>query len=135
MLADSLLPPIHEAIAEASIRLSSVAVTVAGAFAEHLISRFDLPQYLALLRAARASGAEPDAAFESVYHRPLAIADRDWRRQLEARAPGQAGVCHRNAAPIAPVANPVLAVRSGDRRLRPGRDRLLAGAAAHASGS
>ena len=86
LLADGVLPPIQESIAEAGLRLSSSVVTVASAFAEHLVDRFGLPRYVSLLRAVREPETEADAAFSHVYHRPLAVVDRDWRRHLEARS-------------------------------------------------
>src|SRR6185369_11559038 len=84
LLADALLPPMQELISDADIRMSSVVVTAASAFAEHLISRFGLPRYVALLWAAREPGLGVEDSFTRAYHRPLAVIDRDWRRHLEA---------------------------------------------------
>jgi len=88
LVADGMLPPIQELVAEAEARLSPVVVTAASAFAQHLVGRYGLPRYLSLLRAARPDVA-PDLAFARVYHRPLSVSDRDWRRDLEAAARAQ----------------------------------------------
>jgi subfamily B ATP-binding cassette protein MsbA len=84
LLVDGLLPPMQELISDADVRMSSVVVTAASAFTEHLVSRFGLPRYIALLQAAGDPDLGVEASFARVYHRPLAVVDRDWRRQLEA---------------------------------------------------
>ncbi|MGE3268654.1 MAG: ATP-binding cassette domain-containing protein [Chloroflexota bacterium] len=84
LLGDGVLPPLHELAAEAEIRISSQVQTAAVAFASDLIDRYGLPTYRALLKAARAKDSTPDAAFAHAYHRQLSIADRNWRRRLEA---------------------------------------------------
>ena len=89
LVSDGTMPPLQELIAEAEARISSVVVTAATAFAEHLIGRFGLSRYLSLLQTVRQSDSGPDAAFGHVYHRPLSVADRDWRRGLEAAARAQ----------------------------------------------
>jgi ABC-type multidrug transport system fused ATPase/permease subunit len=88
LVADGMLPPIQELVAEAEARLSPVVVSAASAFAEHLVGRFGLHRYLSLLRAARGD-IPPDLAFARAYHRPLSVSDRDWRRSLEAAARAQ----------------------------------------------
>jgi subfamily B ATP-binding cassette protein MsbA len=89
LLADGMLPPVHEMIADSEAHISSTVVTAASAFAEHLIDRFGLPRYRSLLRAARQSSSRPYTDFENAYGRSISIADRDWRRRLEAAARGQ----------------------------------------------
>ena len=66
--------------------MSSMVVTTASGFAEHLIRRFGLSRYRSLLRLAREGSAGTEVAFTQAYHRPLSVIDRDWRRYLEASA-------------------------------------------------
>jgi ABC-type multidrug transport system fused ATPase/permease subunit len=88
LVADGMLPPIQELMAEAEARLSPVVETAASAFATHLIGRSGLPRYLSLLRVVRRD-VPPDLAFARAYHHPLSVSDRDWRRGLEAAARAQ----------------------------------------------
>ena len=86
LLADGLLPPLEELLAETGERVSALAGTVAGAFAEYVIERYGIARYRQLLVAARDGATD---AFDRVYRWPLAVVDRDWRRSLEAA--GRAG--------------------------------------------
>jgi ABC-type multidrug transport system fused ATPase/permease subunit len=81
LLHEGALPPIMELIAESEDRVSAVDSTAACAFARYLIERYGLERYQRLLRAAR---TDPGQAFGTVYSTTLALADRDWRRHLEA---------------------------------------------------
>ena len=83
LLHDGALPPLAELVAESAGRVSALSSTAAAAFAGYVIDRYGLPRYHRLLHEAR-TGAS--GAFDVVYPVPLAIADRDWRRHLEATA-------------------------------------------------
>ena len=83
LLHDGALPPLSELVAESAGRVSAISSTAATAFASYLIDRYGLPRYHRLLHEARTGD---QGAFDSVYPVPLAIADRDWRRHLEATA-------------------------------------------------
>jgi ABC-type multidrug transport system fused ATPase/permease subunit len=89
LVVDGLLPPVQELVATAELRISSFVTTTATSFADYLIARYGRASYLALIKTAHQDAAEPDAAFSRVYHRPLAVVDRDWRRKLEASARAQ----------------------------------------------
>ena len=89
LLADGMLPPVQELAAEAEARISPVVEAAASGFAAYLIGRSGLPRYLSLLRSARGDHGGPDVPFGQVYHRPLSVADRDWRRGLEVAARAQ----------------------------------------------
>lgn len=103
LLHDGVLPPLSELVAEAGERLAAVGSTAATAFAEYLVERHGLPRYQQLLRAARAGHADP---FAEVYRQPLAVADRDWRRHLEATGEAHAPSLWVTLGRLLPVARP-----------------------------
>jgi subfamily B ATP-binding cassette protein MsbA len=80
LLDDGLLPPIDELIEELAQRGSPRALHAAASFADYVVTRFGVKRYLQLLRAANSAEAH---SFGQVYHLPLAVVDRDWRRLLE----------------------------------------------------
>ena len=83
LLHDGALPPLAELVAESAGRVSALTSMAATAFAGYVIERYGLPRYQRLLHAARTGENDP---FDAVYPVTLAIADRDWRRHLEATA-------------------------------------------------
>jgi ABC-type multidrug transport system fused ATPase/permease subunit len=81
LLRDRALPPIAELVAGSATHLSGLASMVADVFGAYLIERFGLQRYQQLVAATHAAGAD---RFDEVYPVSLTIAERDWRRQLEA---------------------------------------------------
>jgi ABC-type multidrug transport system fused ATPase/permease subunit len=77
---DGQLPPIEELASEASGHLSPLAASAATSLTGYLIAQHGLAQFRRLLLAPRATATD---AFETVYHQPLAVAERDWLRDLE----------------------------------------------------
>ncbi|MCC7105591.1 MAG: ATP-binding cassette domain-containing protein [Chloroflexi bacterium] len=103
LLLEGLLPPLEELVGEAGTRVSVLVATVAGGFAAHLIDTSGIERYRSLLQSI---SPEDAGAFRHIYHRPLVVVDRDWRRRLEAseKSAGQSiwGVLCR----LAPLARP-----------------------------
>ena len=85
LLADGLLPPLEELQVEARWRLTPVASLAATAFATYLIECHSLARYRHLLQSVETHTRVP---FQRVYRTSLAVADRDWRRDLESESPG-----------------------------------------------
>lgn len=81
LIADDLLPPLIELIADASHRRSELVSIAATAFAAHLIEWQGTARYQRLLQ--RVQAGRPDA-FQRTYRRPLALVEREWRRKLGA---------------------------------------------------
>jgi subfamily B ATP-binding cassette protein MsbA len=87
LLHDRALPPVEELVADSGERLSGLAQTVAAAFSAFLIEQYGLARYRQLVAASREVDATHESAtdpFAEVYPVSLAVAERDWRRELEA---------------------------------------------------
>jgi subfamily B ATP-binding cassette protein MsbA len=97
------LPPMAELVAESARRVSAAASSAACAFASYLIERFGLPRYQSLLKEARAGRADP---FAAAYSTQLAVADRDWRRHLEASADADGPALLPTLRTLLPIARP-----------------------------
>ena len=103
LLGDGGLPPLAEIVTESSGRVSALGSTAACSFANYVIERYGVPRYRQLLREARSDATDP---FAATYAVPLAIADRDWRRHLEATSSDAAPTIRSTLLRLAPIARP-----------------------------
>lgn len=102
LLRDRGLPPVAELMSGAASHSSGLASTVAGALAMFLLERDGLDRYRSLLRATHEGADDP---FGESYPVSLIVADRDWRRQLEAADGGRASLWQTSQR-LFPIARP-----------------------------
>jgi ABC-type multidrug transport system fused ATPase/permease subunit len=103
LLRDHGLPPVAELVVGATSHTSGLASPVSGAFATFLIDRYGLPRYRDLLRATHQG--QPDS-FEQSFPVTLIVAERDWRRDLEAADDESRASLWATARRLIPIASP-----------------------------
>jgi ABC-type multidrug transport system fused ATPase/permease subunit len=103
LLRDRVLPPVAELVSGPTGHVSGQASTVAGAFATFLIDRYGLQRYQSLLRATHEDTADP---FGETFPVSLIVADRDWRRHLEASDTDEHASLRATSRRLLPIALP-----------------------------
>jgi hypothetical protein len=103
LLRDRGLPPVAELVVGATSRVSGLAATVGGAFATFLIDRYGIARYRDLLRATHQG--QPDS-FEQSFPVSLTVAERDWRRNLEAADDENRASLWATSQRLIPIASP-----------------------------
>ncbi|MFN8523431.1 MAG: ATP-binding cassette domain-containing protein [Chloroflexota bacterium] len=103
LVTDGQLPPLSELIEEARHHASSRVLVATASFCAYLQRRFGKARLLRLVEATR---SDDRTAFEHVFHRSLAIVERDWRRALEASGQSALQQGYRATVRLLPFARP-----------------------------